>query len=337
MTNGQPLVSVVTPVYNMGDYLAECIESVLAQTYGNFEYIIVNNRSTDHTLEVASTYAVKDRRIRVHNNDRFVPVMVNHNIGFSLMSPDAKYCKVVSADDFIFPECLSRMVELAEANPSVGIVGSYQLSGEYIRWQGFEYPKAVLPSRELGRRMFLGKDPTFGFGTPSSTMYRADLVREGPEFYPNAAASEHCDTSACFAALRKSDFGFIFQVLSFERTHCQTQTSASKVIDRYSSACLYDLITYGPHYLSPEEVKRCIKNTLDTYRRSLAVNYVVGARKREYWEYHERRLNELGFPLTRIQLLKAAAVTALQEMISPAQAVAKVRRRLSLRMTKMAT
>ena len=58
-----PLVSVVTPVYNGETYLAACIESVLSQSYSNWEYVIVNNCSTDRTLDIASDYAArcKDR------------------------------------------------------------------------------------------------------------------------------------------------------------------------------------------------------------------------------------------------------------------------------------
>ena len=67
-----PLVSVVTPVYNGAAYLSECIESVLAQTYTNWEYIIVNNCSTDRTRDIASHYAQQDTRIRLHNNDDFL-------------------------------------------------------------------------------------------------------------------------------------------------------------------------------------------------------------------------------------------------------------------------
>src|ERR1019366_1560913 len=106
----EPLVSVLTPVYNMGNFLADCIESVLRQNYKNFEYIIVNNCSTDQSLDIALSYAKKDSRIRVHNNSDFVGVIDNHNIAFRLISPGSKYCKVVSADDWIFPDCLAQMV-----------------------------------------------------------------------------------------------------------------------------------------------------------------------------------------------------------------------------------
>ena len=59
------LVSVVLPVYNGGDILADCIESVLCQTYKDFEFIIINDGSKDNTLEIAKSYAEKDSRIRV--------------------------------------------------------------------------------------------------------------------------------------------------------------------------------------------------------------------------------------------------------------------------------
>ena len=65
----QPLVSVVTPVFNGGKFLGECIDSVLAQTYTNWEYVIVDNCSTDATLEIAQRYAAADPRIRVYHND----------------------------------------------------------------------------------------------------------------------------------------------------------------------------------------------------------------------------------------------------------------------------
>jgi glycosyltransferase involved in cell wall biosynthesis len=321
----EPLVSVVTPVYNGEAYLAECIESVLNQTYKNFEYIIVNNCSKDRTLEIAQEYRKKDSRIRIHNSHDFLGVIANHNLAFSLIAPQAKYCKVVSGDDFIFPECLAQMVELAEGNPSVGFVGCYQLSGDHILWQGFKYPRALFSGREICRQIFLGGDKAFGFGSPTSLLYRADLVRGTEAFYPNA--SPHSDTSACFKHLRDSSFGFVYQVLSYERTHEATQSSKSKELNRYSSAYLNDLILYGPCYLEKEEFDRQLRAQLDGYNRFLAVNYFVGFRGKEFWDYHKSRLEELGHPLSRLTLLKAAINTLVHEVVNPGQAVGKMWKR----------
>jgi glycosyltransferase involved in cell wall biosynthesis len=325
-TSEQPLVSVLTPVYNGADFLVQCIESVLAQTYQNYEYIIVNNYSTDRSLEIALAYAEKDKRIRVHNNQDFVGVIENHNIAFGLIAPAAKYCKIVCADDFLFPDYLSRTIEVAEANPSVGIIGSYQLSGAYIKWQGFDYPGAVIAGRELCRRIFLGADPTFGFGTPTSLTYRADLVRKSKAFFPNA--SPHADTSACFKCLSESDFGFVHQVLSYERKHDATQSSASKSLEGYSSAYLSDLQQFGLSYLQQAELDRLTHKSLHRYYNFLAVEYILGFRGKDFWNYHQDRFAELGYPLSSMLLLKSAITHLGHEMLNPAQAMQKLAKRL---------
>jgi glycosyltransferase involved in cell wall biosynthesis len=321
-----PLVSVVTPIHNGEKFLAECIDSVLAQTYENFEYIIVDDCSTDASLDVARHYAEKDRRVRVERNATAVGVMANHNIAFRLISPQAKYCKAVSPEDVIFPDCIAQMIEVAAANPSVGFVGSYQLVGSDVRWQGLEYPRTVVPGSEICRRVFLGGQAGFGFGTPTSILYRADLVRETKDFYPDAAP--HSDASACFKFLQKSDFGFVYQVLSWGRIHRGTESAKSAAINRYASAYLSDLLTYGPFYLSKPELDRRLQKQLDEYHRFLAVN-IPRRRGKEFWDYHRGRLDELGYPIRRSRMAKAAAKTVLREIVNPEQAIRKCFKRLS--------
>ena len=316
-----PLVTVLTPVYNGAAYLAECIESVLNQTYTNFEYVIVNNRSTDETLRVAQEYAARDPRIRVHDNETFVPVIENHNIAFGLMSPQAKYCKVVSGDDFIFPSCIERQVALAEQHPSVGLVGCYQLSGSVIRWQGFRYPKAVVRGAELCRDVFLRRDPSFGFGSPTSLMYRADLVRRQRDFYPDP--SPHSDTSACFRMLRDADFGFVYEVLSYERVHDETQSWASAGLNRYASAYINDLKRYGPWYLSESELQQRTHEEVADYDRFLAAN--VGRwRDPKFWNYHRDRRQELGIPIRLGAVLRAGAANAVRHLLNPERTFRKL-------------
>jgi glycosyltransferase involved in cell wall biosynthesis len=320
----EPLVSVLTPVYNGEEFLLECIESVLNQTYGNYEYIVVNNCSTDRTLEIASKFAERDSRIRIRNNNEFVGVIENHNIAFRLISAKSKYCKVVSADDTIFPDCITRMVEVAELHPSAGMVGSYQQSGKSVLWQGFPYPKAILTGRDLCRQIFLDGNPSFGFGTPTSLLYRADLVRNAGQFYPNP--SPHADTSACFSVLRDSDFAFVYQVLCWERTHEQRQSSRSAEINRYSSAYLNDVIQYGPSYLTNDEYERLLQKALHHYHEFLAVN-LFRSRDKEFWDYHKSRFKELGFPINTSILAKAGMIKIFREMVNPVQMVSKLQKR----------
>ena len=80
----EKLVSIVLPTYNGEKYLADSIESVISQTYKNWELIIINDCSTDKTLEIAQSYAAKDNRIKVYSNDENLKVPKSLNRGFSL-------------------------------------------------------------------------------------------------------------------------------------------------------------------------------------------------------------------------------------------------------------
>jgi len=315
----EPLVSVLTPVYNGAADLAECIESVLTQTYSNWEYIIVNNASTDGTLDIAERYARQYQRIHVHSNAVLVDIIANHNRAFSSISAESKYCKIVSGDDWLFPECLTRMVDLAEANPSVGIVGSYQLSGGgpqwrdwCVKWAQLPYPSTVVPGREVGRIHMLGGPDVFG--SPTSLLYRADLVRQFDRFYPNATAE--ADTSACCRCLGETDYGFVHQVLSYERVHDARMTTQSQNLNAYLSSDISDLLEYGDKFLSAAERARRLGQLMNQYHEFLAIS-ALRRRDRRFWNYHRQRLQELGHPLQPINLAKAVSVGLLGLLLNP--------------------
>lgn len=316
----EPMVSVVTPVYDGEDFLVACIESILSQTYQNYEYIIVNNCSTDRTLDIALDYAKKDRRIQVQTNKEFVGVMENHNIGLNLVSPRAKYCKVVCADDFIFPECLMKMVEHAEANPSVGMAGSYTLAGKKIMCSGLEYERSVVSGREICRATLLGGP--YVFGSPTSLLYRADLVRRTHAFYPNS--SPHSDTTACYQLLEESDFGFVHQVLSYTRIHAASQTSRSIKYGLIKLATLGDFCRFAPKYLSEAEMKRRLVLLADDYYNALVPSLFERPRDKEFWRRQKSELREMGLQFSKAKVLKLAFSRGVRWFLRPHVAVKKM-------------
>ena len=113
-------VSIVLPVYNGADYLAESIESVLNQTYANWELIVVNDCSTDNTLAIASNYAVRDARIKVFTNKRNLKLPGTLNAGFERAT--GEYYTWTSDDNKYKPDALRIMVECLEKIPDVVMV-----------------------------------------------------------------------------------------------------------------------------------------------------------------------------------------------------------------------
>jgi glycosyltransferase involved in cell wall biosynthesis len=315
-----PLVSVVTPLYNGEKYLRQCIESVLGQTYANWEYIIVNNRSTDGSLAIADEYARRDSRIRVVTNDEFVGINHNHNIAFNLIAGESKYCKPVHADDWLFPECLAQMVAVAEAHPSVGLVGSYTLRDTQIVGTGLPYPSTVLPGATLCRLTLRGE--VYVFWSPTTVLIRSDAIRAGRGAFYNAAHL-HADDEACFDVLQRWDFGFVHQVLTFARTH-EGSMSASKAdrFNMYLPAGLEMLIRYGPACLAGDEYRSLLRRRLREYYRFLGRS-IFRWREREFWQYHASMLTDLGYRFSWPRVAGSTALEALRILMYPAKAASK--------------
>lgn len=116
-----PFVSVVLPAYNAGSYIAEAINSILTQTYTDFELIIINDCSTDTTEE--EILAITDSRIQYIKNAQNSGLIYNLNLGFSLAK--GKYIVRMDADDISLPTRIATQVAFMEANPKVGVCGSW--------------------------------------------------------------------------------------------------------------------------------------------------------------------------------------------------------------------
>lgn len=118
MVVSDPAISVLTTVHNRERYLSECIESVLASSFSEFEYIIVDDCSTDRSYEVALEYAKRDSRISVHRNDQNLGDYPNRNKAASYAR--SRFLKYVDADDLIYPHGIAVLIEMMEQFPDAG-------------------------------------------------------------------------------------------------------------------------------------------------------------------------------------------------------------------------
>lgn len=316
----QPLVSILTPARNEEQFLAECIESVLGQTYQNWEYTIVDNCSTDRTLAIAREYASKDPRIRVVRNDRLMPIIQNHNHTIRQISPDSKYCKLVFADDWLYPACVAEMVGIAERNPSVGIVGAYTMDGQSVIWPGPPYPAHRSSGKEICRRMLLGGP--YVLGTMTSLLLRCDLIRKRAVFFNEA--NLHADTEACYDLLSESDYGFVHQVLSFGRVRPQSYTSFADDFNSIELGTFVIFLKYAPLFLGDDEYKKRKTEARREYHHVLAHN-LLRVRSRDFWEYHKRTLKAFDSRVDWWLLVSLAALDFFEKALHPLTAIQRGR------------
>jgi len=295
----EPFVSVVTPFFNAEPYLEQCIESVLSQTYRNYEYILVNNQSTDASKSVCEHYAQRDRRIRLVDTPKFLKQIENFEGALKRISPTSRYCKMVLADDWLFPDCITQMVELAEANPTVGIVSSYQLFGDTINGSGMPYPSTIISGREACRLMLLYD--YYLTGSPTSILVRSEIIRNSNPFYPSEWIHE--DTEACFQVLAQHDFGFVRQVLTFSRND---PTSLSSSVGAFNPGPLRKFMfarKYGSGFLTENESREHLQNSADRYGSFLAES-LFEFKDAEFWSFHRRGLRAMDCTFWDVQLPK---------------------------------
>ena len=117
MSHSHPRVSIGLPVYNGERFVSKAIDSLLAQTFRDFEIIICDNASTDGTEDICRRYANRDKRISYHRNSENIGAAANFNLTFELAS--GEYFKWAADDDLCAPDLLMRCVEVLDKDPSV--------------------------------------------------------------------------------------------------------------------------------------------------------------------------------------------------------------------------
>ncbi len=314
--NNPPLVSVVTPFYNTAPYLAQCIESVLAQTYSAWEYLLVDNQSEDGSGEIAEKYSRLDTRIRFIKTPEFYPQVANFNYALTQISADSVFCKMILADDLLFPRCLEEMAALAEKNASIGLVSSYRMIGTRVSGHGLDPEQNFFPGRLIGQKQLLQQCVVFG--SPSTFFFRSAIVRARRPFF--SETSFHEDTESAYEILREWDFGFVHQVLSFTRLE---ETSRMGRIKKYSPHLRDFLIVaekYARNFFAPDEAKACMQSVRLEYYQFLVRALLLGNWGGEFWSFQLQGLRNENIRIDRWCLLQAFLKTVADILGNPKMA-----------------
>ena len=176
-----PRVSVIITSYNREDYLAESIQSVLRQTFGDFELIVCDDGSVDRSAAIAERFAECDARIRVVRNLNNVGDYPNRNRAVEFVR--GRYLKFHDSDDVMYAHCLQVMVSALEEHPTA----DFAMSGARA-WPGGPCPMLLTP-RLAYEREFLGTG-LFQQG-PASALFRTSFFRSVGGFPTEGAASDY--------------------------------------------------------------------------------------------------------------------------------------------------
>ncbi len=214
------LVSVCIPVYNGEATIKETLDSVISQTYKELEIIIVDNCSTDRTLNIVS--GANDSRIRVYKNDTNLGMVGNWNKCLEYVR--GSYIQFVCADDILYPECIRRKVEMMEHCERLSMVfGASEIidsAGKVIIKRHIFKKSCIADGGKLAKRSYYLKNL---YGEPSNVLFKAKLLAEAGNFALNTCYTTDWDMWLRLSCL--GDVGYVNEILVKYRVSASNETS----------------------------------------------------------------------------------------------------------------
>ena len=271
-----PLVSIVIPTYNQAEFLAQTIQSVLDQTYQNFEIIVVNDSSTDNTDEVIGQF--DDPRLKYLIHEKNLMLSATRNTGLEASKGEIIF--LLDADDLFHPEKLQAHIDFLETHPEIGV--SYNAR--------FELNHSSDTIREMWRPPLTVSltDLILGFPfSPSDTVVRREWAFEVGLFDPAVGTAEDTDFP-CRLALAGCQFAGIDRALNYRRYH--TGRGRKNLTGRLNDVWrVLDAIFADPR--CPENV-RAIRHTAIKHHLMVIVSLALIQNETELAQKYVRELVE---------------------------------------------
>lgn len=275
----KPLVSIITPTYNHEQFIAECIESVLAQSYSNWEMLIVDDGSTDHTWQVIQQYAVKDSRIRAFHQENKGIWRLAETYNYALEKSLGEFIAILEGDDFWPKDKLAKQINYHLSNPNL-ILSHGKV---FIVKKGLiigEYPKpplaGLLPSLDYFQLAILSRSCIM----PVSVMIKKTYLEQIDGFIqaPTFPAVDYSTWLRLFKL--QGEVSWLDSNLGFWRqsTAQVTQNLDADIAEAVLKIALAEIKSLPPEldFLAKIEPKRVIRTH---YIQNILPSYVVIARK----------------------------------------------------------
>ncbi len=281
------------PTYNQARYLPEAIESVLAQSFGDFEFIIIDDHSVDGSAEIIRKYAASDQRIRCQINAQNAGMVNNWNN--CLRAARSEYIKYLFGDDtFHSPTALAEFIAVMDSNPDMTLAASARLeideSSRFLKKLSFYSPAVLYSGTDIIRDCILEQKNRIG--EPSAVIFRKKHAVRG--FDPRYR--QIVDLEMWFHILGQGFFAYIDRPLVGFRIHSKQQTRQNALnpalidepfllLEQYSNRRCFKLPWFKEQYMHYVPLYGIWK----LYRKHEKLSY------REAWAYIRKRISFMKF------------------------------------------
>lgn len=284
--------------------LATTIDSVMAQTHLNWEFLILDNAGPADIARELEDFSRRDPRIRIKRVAEALTENQAMNRLYSEVPPASSYCKPLVEGDWIAPDCIESMLGPAEARASIGLVCCYAFDGRFRSDHGFPYPAPFVAGEDAVRFALRTLGEAGTFGSPTTMLFRSNVVRERQPFLDEW--NPFSDREVCVEVLQKWDFAFVHQMLALSRVRIVELAGPDAIgTGSVPASDAHLLHRFGPLYLNEQERMQRRARVMSGFYRVLALcnrNHKCNAAR----AFHLDMLRRMGMRYSRIEVTKAA-------------------------------
>lgn len=288
------MISIIVPIYNVAKYLPKCIESILAQSYRNFELLLVNDGSTDKSLAICHEYALKDSRIKVYSKHNG-GVSSARNLG--LANCKGEWVAFVDGDDYVSNDYLSIMEDVVSHNNTDLVIAGFTMvddSTEHRAINNYSYNQEEIPIDNMNIEQ-LRHITHWSVGV--AKLFNLSIIRENGLLFPPIAVKE--------------DVVFLISYLDCCKRICTIDGNAYFYVQRQGSALNHN-------YLFKERLDKQLK-----YSQQIKALNIQNKLIRSYFEHDCPwvTINDTYYackkPIKRIEVLKRIDIMSLNAQYLP--------------------
>jgi glycosyltransferase involved in cell wall biosynthesis len=274
-TSARPLVAVVTPVYNGGDYLEATMRCVQRQTYDRLVHVIVDNCSSDDTPAIIDRFRSQRVELLVTRNDRLLPLRENWTRALCAVPAEVSYVKILCADDLMRTDCIARFVEAAESDAQIEVVLCDDVFIDMVHRANLSPSRTVFDGIQLVGHML---DESINWLPYHHLFVRSKGRAQSAELFNDSPV--HFDFTAVVRSSLSGKVAYLHEPLVYTRWHANSLTSQQLGVNQLKTLLeRFDVLCAFGAYCWDQPTFRSKKNSLRARMIRMALKWTVMGRR----------------------------------------------------------